>query len=612
MNWWKKKELTAEEKAEIKRLNAEIMQSEGADDDYVVVDESGAILPNQYDGKLDGSTSRFRKWNQQPYWNKGVDYSGGRSYTDWTSKPKEKQLTEFAYVEQMANALAGSFGITVKAGDSWGVDTVKREIKYPPFSLLKYSKARVLAELMHEIGQVKHAIPSDKLKFGNALANENVLNLTKVLTIFGDGLRTDYKTAGEYPSATNVIEAFSERIADISRKQHPVIDDMVRTLYGLDPAHGEKIEKDVQEAIKGQDDATIKKMWDVRAMYTRILEQVKNDTKEVLESKNTQDIIKVVEERWAPLLKDIADETRKLPYIYTLSTVGDAGNMQVSHTDSWGDKTMPDVRGENSGMTDDRTPEEWRRGEYEPLKASVRSETASLIRKLAFLKSDDNTIRYMPHQRRGIIDGKRIIDFALGKTRIFKRRMPTIDRVGSVAISLALDVSGSMFEGEGSKDSITSATRATILLAETCKSLGIPFEVITFGSTAKVLKDFEGDFTQKVASKLAGVPAKEDGGGTNLEEYFKKTQIRTAPKSKRVAIIMCDGGCSPEWIVRNCMPDIKSAGVKTLGVEIGGRDGGYSGMETICGAENTVRVSGNMGEMPNAIAGMLRRIILGK
>jgi cobalamin biosynthesis protein CobT len=101
----------------------------------------------------------------------------------------------------------------------------------------------------------------------------------------------------------------------------------------------------------------------------------------------------------------------------------------------------------------------------------------------------------------------------VGQTdRLFKRRLE-VDGIDS-AVVVVMDVSGSMFDDDANRGRIRVAVQAAVAMLDTLNKAQVASAVLTFGSSASVLKDWACP-TVKAIAKLGAI---DSGGSTN--DYF--------------------------------------------------------------------------------------------
>jgi len=206
-----------------------------------------------------------------------------------------------------------------------------------------------------------------------------------------------------------------------------------------------------------------------------------------------------------------------------------------------GDKVGETVARENKSAKNSGTgaviPSEWANGEYPALKQSVQTAINDLVQRLRFMRASDTSNRYDTNLKRGKLHGKHLYRMATGDDRLFRRKTEHKDRIGQVGVSVIIDKSGSMYDGER----MVHTVRGAIIIAETCKELNIPLEIQTFSGNNTTLKKHDEEYTKDVQARLAGLVT-SGGGSSNLFMSLDKTEIKELKKRNKVAVILSDGG----------------------------------------------------------------------
>jgi hypothetical protein len=257
----------------------------------------------------------------------------------------------------------------------------------------------------------------------------------------------------------------------------------------------------------------------------------------------------------------------------------------------------------SSGQTSQTIVPEWVTGGYKVLKDSVLSEIRSLTRMLTFLRRSELTVRWTNDHKRGKLDAKKLHKVATGSKRVFRRKAEAVDTVRSFAFSILLDVSGSM---DGSR--ITNTARGLIVLAETFKNMGVPFEIIVFSGSAKHIKTFDQEL-KKAEPKIGGLP-RNRGGGTNLDFALNILTIQKRPEKNKVVVVLTDGGVGggmAEFYDRRYFAPLAGKGIKSvaLGIETTQPE-----IQDLC--LKTGKAIGNAAAMPLAFSELVKNLMVRK
>lgn len=603
--------------------------------------------PSEQSGKsrYESAQKNFSAYNTSGAW---------RGY-EFYKKPE----LSYKYVQQMANALAAQYKITVRVGSSWSVDLKNKTLTYNPASLIYGTKSELLATLMHEIGKLRYGTHPDELqdKYLAVYGTPAV----ETLSVFED-VRVDYWMLKAYEGATEIYEsaipAVDKRVKEYretSVKFRKIVSDIIIEMYNNIEASSRhssqsQSEYDVKLAenlrkIFGESDPNVvkQKITEIQQMYlnsgsiydycaemlrvmydsdspetgfSNIKEKVVATEQQIQPAKKmdstqktvthlTQNVYPVVED----LLRDFNRDNQKIKDMFpniaveVTKHIEDMIHQNVQHLGKNGQgRVNTDPSGNSivrsSGPTEDVIPPEWQEGEYAPLRESVLPDIKALIKKLTFIRREDMAKKFESEQRRGKLNSKKLYKSATGSRRVFKRLMPNTNIVQSFAFSVLIDISGSMAGAN-----ITHTTRALIIFAEVFKKMDIPFEVITFASGAKTLKKFDDD-VDKLTEKRIGGLVKCASGGTNLDQGLKIMKLEQQPQKNKVCVVLTDGGVGDiRSFDRNYFEPMQKKGIVSLAFGINCE----RELANMCMGNS--KVLDNPGELPAEFTALVKRLI---
>lgn len=633
-------------------------------DVYIHEEDDGAIASPWdfnlgWDRKLQETKSNRKKneYSNDAYKEFRSDYGSGKVWRGYDYY--RSQTLSYKYVQQMANALAAQYRITVQVGNNWKVDLKKKTLIYNPASLMYGTKSELLATLMHEIGKLRYGTHPDEVK-SNYLAVYKT-PAVETLSIFED-IRVDYLMLKAYEGATEIYEsaipAIDQRIKEY--REHSVIfrDILMKQLAGifnnilkeawnyaqktglnpqaalernLHDIFGEKDLQVVGDRIKDIQDEYAKtgSIYDycgemLRIMYDsdspestfdNIKDKVAKTESSVMPIKktdSTQRSVSLLDKDVFPhvedLLRDFNRDNEKLRNAFPNMPKASAEMLMESINQNFNAATNnghinTDQDGNSlvrsSGPTDNVVPDEWTTGDYAPLKESVLQEIRQLIQKLTFLRREELAQKHQGDQRRGKLNSKKLYKSATGNRRVFKRILPNSNTVNSFAFSVVVDRSGSMSEN----NRITHVSRALTIFGEVFDKMDIPFELIDFADGARHIKKFDDVYDKTVHKKIGGL-VHNLGGGTNLHEGLKKMTLEKQPEKNKVCIVLTDGGVdSIEYFDREFFLPMKQRGVISMGYGIEC----YKDMEKLC--MGNAKVLENASHLPIEFSNLLKSLI---
>ena len=152
----------------------------------------------------------------------------------------------------------------------------------------------------------------------------------------------------------------------------------------------------------------------------------------------------------------------------------------------------------------------------------------------------------------------------VGQTdRLFKRRLE-VDGIDS-AVVVVIDVSGSMFDDDANRGRMRVAVQAAVAMLDTLNKAQVASAVLTFGSSASVLKDWVCP-TVKAIAKLGAI---DSGGSTN--DYFAvryaHEMLLHRTEQRKLVFVITDG----EGNVEATSEQVKVGqrlGITTVGIGI--------------------------------------------
>lgn len=624
-------------------------------------DDSYVESPFQFDWGLQKNLTDIPKDGAKAYqsardtfgtYQKGGAWQGYEYY-------KKPELS-YKYVQQMANALAAQYKITVKVGSSWAVDLKAKTLTYNPTSLIYGTKSELLATLMHEIGKLRYGTHPDELT-DKYLATYG-MPAVETLSIFED-VRVDYMMLKAYEGAGEIYESaipavdkkikeyremsviFRKVIADyLSQNYNNVLrktqadsnsedDFKIKFEENLHTVFGERDQALVSQRIQDiqAEYVTNGSIYDYNAEMLRIMydtdspetgfQNIKDritstepSIAKVKKFETSQKTVDHLSESVYPVIEDLLrdfnrdNEKIKNAFPNMPQVVRDNFQQQIQNEFSHMQKkgrvnTDPDGNSSirTSGPTDDIIPKEWTTGDYAPIRESVMPDIKSLIKKLTFIRREDMTKKFQSEQRRGKLNMKSLYKSATGNRRVFKKLLPNSNTVQSFAFSIIVDTSGSM-----SGRNMVHTTRALTIFSEVFKKMDIPFEVITFSSGAKTLKKFDEQVDKEMEQRIGGM-VNAACGGTNLDQGLLKMRLEHQPHKNKVCVVLTDGGVGDmNHFDETYFKPMAKKGILSVGFGIACE----KAMAKLCMGNS--KVLDNPSELPMEFTNLLKSLIKGK
>lgn len=644
LKWfWTGKEIVEREEAPVvdKKIYSKKIVDEYYDEDDYDDYNDGLGWEDKWDS---GKKNKSFDWSE---YDKSGKWGGYTSYRTTT--------LSYSYIMQMANAIAANNNVTIKTGPFWEIDLEKSTLTYNPTTMMFSSKGELIAHLLHEVGKIRLCTHSSKLN--SSYLKKYDKGAYEVITAYDD-FRVDSVMIDSYPSASEIYES-QEAILDRTVEGYLKMADFFRDekrsifeqkLYNINYLIGSKgrtfqdaYEQVFFEKPKGKVNTVDKlkqffynefvvakpSIYDfipaaihqgygltnnkgklMPEMITRF-ELTAPAIPKIVKVGSTQEAVDIMETEVFPHVKDLLETTKKgtdemkeafgealaeaiqNEIDQNLQNLQNNGEIKDINLDSDGEQRS---KGSNGGK--DEVPKEWSTGDYSALKDSVSSEIKSLYNKLLNLRKKEQTIKYLPHQRRGKLNTKSLYQFSTGVQTLFRKRIPTVDTIRSFTFSILVDNSGSMDENHRN----IHATRGLIMLSEVFKKMDMPFEIIHFDDSAHKTKKFKDKYDTKVQTNLSKYATKS-GGGTQMEVAIKDSELLKQPESNKIMIALTDGGMYSHDEVEYEFEKLSKEGVKIIPIGL------ECGDEVKKLARGTGISVSSSGDMPQVFYDMLKKLI---
>lgn len=571
----------------------------------------------------------------------------------------------YKYVQQMANALAAQHRITIKVGNEWKVDLIKRELTYNPASLLYGTKSELLAALMHEIGKIRFCDHYTKLK--NKYLEMYPIASTEVLSVFED-IRVDYSMLKNYPSAGEIYEsaipgvelqmekymnrgwafrqswirAIQESFETILRNTATGSEERkIALLSQFGTSDFELVNERMLEVKKFYSEngsvyeynaEMLNVMYDlgktpiyapqtdylgnVRTEFTNIKDKVEKtiDSIEKAKKKETSqglsdlldiEVFPVVED----LMRDLAEKAQEdssikkfFPDMSNSAQQEIKDKMKSLMKSQGGMRENTDEKGNTNVRLSGPTNNEVP-PEWKSGDYKALKESVS-----AEVKQLVNKLTFIRREEltvRYTDNQKRgkLDSKKLYKSRFGSKRLfkQKLEKVDTVQ-SFAFSVLMDI-SGSMQGNRIVHCTRALVIFTEVFKKLDIPFELIVFESSAEHIKKFDEVVNKEMEQKIGGV-TRMASGGTNLHRGLEALKIEKRAERNKVVIVLSDGGVGNiENYNEQYFRPMTKRGVKSVGFGIECEQQ----MAELC--EGNSKVLENANSLPLEFASLVKSLI---
>lgn len=235
----------------------------------------------------------------------------------------------------------------------------------------------------------------------------------------------------------------------------------------------------------------------------------------------------------------------------------------------------------------------------ESVDAQLRAVVNFLSRQMTVFLQTESREGLRDYERTGRLDAPRAYQMGGARFDVYKNP-PNPTNIRPVVV-LTTDMSGSM-GGYGSNTPSFHAMASTILLAQSLRRLGVPFETHGFSSADLfILKTFDQPVRKRTVRAFSNLMS-QGGGGTPAAESlaFAWARARTRPEERRIVIQVTDGSV-PDNAKRMVTAIQKDGGI-VIGVGIGGVNIGDT-------FTHAIRVD-QAHELPNRFARLLKKLVL--
>lgn len=560
-----------------------------------------------------------KRWEKEWDAYKTTGYWRGYSYY-------QPQLLDYRYIEQMANAFANRYKVNVRIGQNWQINLETKTLEYNPSTLLTFTKAQLIATILHEIGHLRYTTPAKLLN--SVWLKKYPKSAFFVLNLFED-FRIDNLVLGAYAGAEDVFEGQKDQVKQIAKRYEDANSNLIDVLKQLKISLEQKTMNKKQDyppyiikIIKEHDFFT-------KSSTTFPTELINSIPQENVNAPNLKPLIDLLDNMTKEILlfdycgyilltgykekvvpkKEIENYARKTEHAIPLTI--QAGSTQEV-VDILGREVYPVIEPildilETSplkaqqmgfGLDAQFIKQQIEKAFFEannlknnqnnnynnPFDFGVRSSGEGEVLPLEWSSGDYNPLLNSVRQPittlyKKLMFLRRSAETPLWEAKKTRGKLHTKTlfqhKLGSIRLfkkklpkkdktrQFAVSL---IVDTSGSMNGspIIHTLRGVVMLNEVFEKLGVPFEVIRFDVNAKHIKTFEEVKTTKDAkSKLAGC-VNNLGGSTNLFTALKITKIANRHEKNRLLVVLSDGGVHGSYA--DDIKKIKKKGVKVFGL----------------------------------------------
>ena len=267
--------------------------------------------------------------------------------------------------------------------------------------------------------------------------------------------------------------------------------------------------------------------------------------------------------------------------------LGEKSEQEAAKTSGTRYSTHPAIERQDKVIT----PRNGDKSEYDRLRSKVNKQVGALKAKILQTLRSQAQSRFIGDREQGRIDSAALYGLRMGEKRVFCKR--TEETKLDTAVSVLVDLSGSMGEGRNSRSKAYYAKMVSIALGETFNALNIPFEMVGFTNTYSrrrhapdidryarqlpfdfhMFKSFGDKFTKVKArlTTITGLEENVDGGAL----MFVAKRLAVRRESRKMIFVISDGapagGCRPDVnhsYLHEVIRKVTKAGIEVFGIGV--------------------------------------------
>jgi hypothetical protein len=487
------------------------------------------------------------------------------------------RISEFI---KIADILAKAHKISVRPGPGWAADIQKRIVFYKEGDLYNLNEEHILGCLLHEIAHIHYTTDYIHPKNDPEL-HHSTMNMLEDNSI-------EYLISKDYTNAGEILNTTRTELLDI----------LIRNLPKMEMTKYEKAL--LYAAIRFNERGFAIAKEEYEKLGNQIAEYMKSKKEEILERKQTKDLVPMANEivRMMKVKFGQPTENEKQQMRNNNESNGSQndpvnrqyrnGQMQNAKPGTIKDKIIKQLGGKDAGHNIDNEQR------YQLVNEIVDKAT-EIGKKLRNVIKGNNAMQFTGRYRSGKLSTKKLIKIKTIKDRRpFQRQIVKNNK--SYAFAIASDVSGSMDhipDAEmNKKDAITHFTNADFavssmeMVAESLRIAGIPRSIHLFGDRNVTVEKLGKN--QIRFEKIADMQnVRKAGSGTEIAEAIKGCahELEKSGAERKIMIILTDG----ESDYNEMQKEVKIArnkSIEPLAIVIG--NSGH-GVEQIFGQNGEIR-----------------------
>ena len=425
------------------------------------------------------------------------------------------------WLDKITSMLSGKHNVRIHPGGQWKTDLSKKIVFFNPSDCLRMEKTSVMALLIHETGHIKYSHPVK----GEDLVGEKKQAKFEVLNALED-IRVDHLTGLEYRGAWEIIGETQRQCLETARAQV----DKALSCVRADDLHGKTNKDDTKKLLlrsvllgatsdyyyqfNSEGNPTVKELSEKVAQYIP----------EIVEKKSTGEVLELLRKKVYPILE---------PLLYDDNLEEDTNRVKVvvskrGHAHTYNGKESEDPEAIVS---------------HAMLGAS--GYIGEMKRRLFKTFKDNRMTRYTGRHRTGKLNRKSLYRFKTKDYKLFTRReVPS----PSYAMSIWLDVSGSMYDERVDSSKITFALTGAFMLGEALQRLAVPYSIELICGEGKggfILKEFRKKLDREEAIQQIGKSQSYKGWESFNGAVKRLEDMSKMREEKKLVVVLSDGHFTP-------------------------------------------------------------------
>ena len=451
------------------------------------------------------------------------------------------KLNEF---EKIAKMLAKEHKITIHEGQGWAANLKERKVFYRKEDIYNLSEDHILGLILHEVAHI-HYTEEVEMPKNNPELTHSCLNMIEDISI-------EHIIGKDYPNAEEILESTRDE----------VLNTLIKILPKVKVSKHEKALLFAAARFEGR--GYVSGLEDYEKLGEQIATIMLGRSAEILERKQTKDLMPMVNEIVAILLKALGEPTDQ-----EKAMMAENNRMNGAATET------NRQTGAKKGLINSLKSGKGWKGDSDlsnrvAFLDQIADQAAMIGKRLRTILKRNNAMEFGGRYRSGKLLTKRFV-----RVKAMKDRKPFARRIvksnQSYAFAIASDVSGSMFDDYDPKQTFGSyALSSMFMVGEALRLAGIPRSMTIFGHKANIVSPM--GKKQITFEELGNEKAMRKAlpGGTDIGKAIDacREELEKTRAERKIMIILTDGS-SDQQEMMEAHKRATQAGIEPLGITIG-------------------------------------------